>query len=202
MRVLGLDLSSKTGFAVLDTDVQSKPSSLLKYGLIVAPPDKEYPIEEYRYLDVAIRISIAIGDIITEYKPNLIYIEQSNKGKNRHSQKFIEFIHCEVLTVIQSLGLDTKITYIDTSFWRTALSQRMTKEQRLHNKAVKKGEIRGKITPKHLSVKWVNENYKTEFKLKDNDIADAICVATAGVILLNQIGKNIVDSEMIEKALF
>lgn len=201
MKVLGLDLSSQTGFAILDTEVQSKPASLIKYGLIVAPANKDYPLAEYRYLDVATRISDAIGDTIQKYKPNLIYIEQSNRGKNRHSQKFIEFIHCKVLTVIQSLGYENKIVYIDTSFWRKVLNQRLTKDQRLHNKAVKQGKLRGKITPKHLSVVWVNKTYNTDFLLKNNDIADAICVATAGITLRDQTGQNLIDSEMIEKAL-
>lgn len=199
MRALGLDLSSSTGFAILDKDVQGKPK-LLKYGLI-KPIAKDFLVEEYRYLSIAKQIGNKVRTIIDEYNPNLIYIEQSNKGKNRHSQKLIEFIHCEVLDMIKVMGLADSVVYIDTSFWRKTLNQRLSKDQRIHNKAVKEGKVRGKITPKHLSVQWVNENYNQSFKLKDNDITDAICVATTGLILYDQIGQNNVDDKLIEQAL-
>ncbi len=40
-------------------------------------------------------------------------------------------------------------------------------------------KVVGKINPKHLSIFYVNAAYDLNFKTKDNDIADAICVGTA-----------------------
>jgi hypothetical protein len=48
--------------------------------------------------------------------------------------------------------------------------------------------IKGEVTPKHLAVAFVNENYGLNFIVKDNDIADAICMGTSylkGVKLCN-----------------
>jgi hypothetical protein len=72
-----------------------------------------------------------------------------------------------------------KIRYIDTSRWRNICGQHMSKEQRKHNKDVKDGKIRGKITAKHLAVLWCNSKYGLNLLMKDEDAADAISLAWA-----------------------
>jgi hypothetical protein len=39
--------------------------------------------------------------------------------------------------------------------------------------------IKGKVTKKHLSVRWVNETFGFNMKVKDNDICDAVCLGSA-----------------------
>ncbi len=39
--------------------------------------------------------------------------------------------------------------------------------------------VKGKIGPKHLSVRWVNDHFGTSLKMKQNDEADAVCLASA-----------------------
>jgi hypothetical protein len=39
--------------------------------------------------------------------------------------------------------------------------------------------VKGKKTWKHLSVEFVNQKYNKQFKQKDNDITDSICLALA-----------------------
>ena len=61
------------------------------------------------------------------------------------------------------------------------------------------GEIRGKITPKHLAVRWANDIYNKKLKIKDNDIADALAIATCGIIKeKTKIGYNINQRELIK----
>jgi hypothetical protein len=44
---------------------------------------------------------------------------------------------------------------------------------------VKQKKKRGKIGKKHLSVRYVNDIFGLDFKIKDNDIADSICLASS-----------------------
>jgi Holliday junction resolvasome RuvABC endonuclease subunit len=39
--------------------------------------------------------------------------------------------------------------------------------------------IKGKITKKHLAIRWVNETYNLNLAMKDNDAADAIALASS-----------------------
>jgi hypothetical protein len=47
------------------------------------------------------------------------------------------------------------------------------------NEAKKKSGIRGKWNKKMLAVNYVNFMFKLDFKLKDNDIAESICLGLA-----------------------
>ena len=177
MRVLGLDMSSKTGYAFLDNE------KLSSYGLIQAfKDDSLYDlVEDYKYMGAAKEIARDINNLFEDSgEPDFVCIEQTNKGRDRNSQKYLEFIHFAVLDLLKVRGMERRVRYIDTSFWRRALKISLSKEQRAHNKLVKQGKARGKITPKHLAVNWANSRYNLNLLLKDNDIADAIAVATCG----------------------
>jgi Holliday junction resolvasome RuvABC endonuclease subunit len=181
MRILGLDVSTKTGFAVMDDGI------LTSKGLLTAHSDPtDDRIEDFSILDRARRSVDLIRDIITAYSPDMIFIEQTNAGKFRSSQKQLEFIHCLLLSAISTLNSKKDFVrntkYVDTSKWRSTLKIKLSAEQRQHNKKVKAKIMRGKITSKHLAVAWVNQNYNLSLKIKDNDIADAICVASFGFL--------------------
>lgn len=179
MRVLGLDMSTKTGYSIIGE------SGLEGYGLVCVdrgardglPPNH---IEDYGFVADADQIAAKVGKIVAGKNFDYVYIEQTNKGRARTTQKQLEFIHFAVLRTLAILGYKEKVRYVDTSAWRSRLKVKMSKDDSKHNKLVRNRLARGKITTKHLAVRWANEKYGLELKLKDNDIADAIAVATYG----------------------
>lgn len=171
MKLLGLDLSYKTGWALFEG------SSLVDYGLLVAPePPGTHPLYDYNQMDRANAVGDYMYTLVMTLQPDFIIIEQTNKGKQRTTQRGLEWIHYSVLSKLR-MHYQNKIVYVDTSEWRNKLHIRLDKDQRKHNKSVKQKVARGKITPKHLAVAMINEEFDLSLKLKDNDIADAICLA-------------------------
>lgn len=182
MVILGLDLSTHTGYALI------KHNQLIEYGILNVPrPTQSIPFESYIDVLHAKMIASQVIQIVKKTKPDYIYIEQTNIGKSRGTQKLLEFIHCMVLQTIAAQYKNTKntnyVVYIDSSRWRQLLQIKLNKEQRKHNMAVKQKLKRGRLTAKHLTVYWANKTYNLSLKLKDNDIADAIALATCGYIL-------------------
>jgi Holliday junction resolvasome RuvABC endonuclease subunit len=178
MIVMGLDLSTKTGWSAL------QGGSLIAYGLVEALPSFEK--NDYSLIRKAKSVAIQVASLIDKYNPDCIYIEQTNAGSNREAQKQLEFIHYAILDSIECYK--DKIRYIDTSRWRSLLKLVMNKDQKKHNAdrrklgddAGKCDGVKGLITAKHLAVLYVNQEFNLTLKIKDNDIADAICLAAAG----------------------
>ena len=114
-------------------------------------------------------------------------------GKQRYSQKALEFIHLATLVALRPL--DIPIVYISSSAWRSALGITMTKEDKKNNAKLSKAKklstdsgcpvdkkkvgVRGKIGKKHLAVRYINSVYNLDLLMKDNDIADAIALGLA-----------------------
>jgi len=180
MKILSLDLSTKTGWSAL-VDGQ-----LIDCGLI--KPSKEAILNKdtfdskviLKVVDFIEKMSLNIRELLILFNPDKVVIEQTNAGvcSSRLTQKLLEWIHYRVLiTVVSTLKFYPD--YISTSRWRSNLGVVLNKEQRVHNKQVKNGDIKGKITPKHLAVQKVNELYGLDFKIKDNDKADAILMGLA-----------------------
>jgi Holliday junction resolvasome RuvABC endonuclease subunit len=198
MKIMGLDLSSKTGYAIISDGKLESFGKITTDGVFLT-----HEIQEYNYIYQARAIANRLLNLIKRANPDYIIIEQTNLGRSRDTQKGLEFVHYAVLDMLEILGLDTKIAYVDTSAWRRVLKLKLTKEQRAHNRknaelrrkkrrgeakaAPKKGE--GKITWKHLSVSWANEKFGLSLKLVDNDMADAIALAEYGYIY-HMSGKN------------
>lgn len=175
MRVLGLDISTKTGYAVLVDGV------LTSYGLLTSPMVNDPSLaSDFALLQRARHMRNLISNLILSEVPDMIVIEQTNQGSFRTDQKQLEFIHCLTLEYIRSTPWAAKTQYVDTSRWRSRLEIKLSKDQRKHNKAVKSKLARGKVTPKHLAVAWANEKYNLDLLKKDHDIADGICLATYG----------------------
>lgn len=182
-RILTLDLSSSTGSAVLEYTKSSKIPKLVHYGTDkVGIEDfnvNNFPNQSPKYptniIETAQGMALCVKSIVEIYEPDYIIIENTVKGRNRHTQRLLEWIHLLVL-----LELDmSKVIYMDPSEWRKALNMRLSPEDKKHNQLVSKKKARGKITKKHLSVRLVNDTMGLELKLKDNDIADAVCLGLA-----------------------
>lgn len=185
MKVLGLDLSSHMGYALLSSSDKIEHS-----GVFHLKNDKKHILEDINLLNLAKKVGNTARDLYIKHRPDLVIIEQTNAGSFRTSQKFLEFSHFSVLNELHELNAN--IAYVDTSAWRRTLGIKLSPEQRKHNKSLssKKSKLKkdgkvlrstkgnGKITWKHLSVAWVNDKFKLELKVGENDIADAICVAS------------------------
>lgn len=192
-RVLSLDISTKTGYALVVSSEESiVPES---YGQIpkVPMPDGPYP---EAFVEWAYQCYGQIRNLVDNLNPDILVIEETaSNSKSSHSQKILEWIHFLVAKLIK----DTKIknVYLMTGEWRSIISAKMTKEESLHNKAVKKykeknntkiayneaGKRIGKITKKHVAIRVANETFGKFFKeplrKRDEDLADALCIALA-----------------------
>lgn len=183
MKLLALDLSTKSGYALFEDGV------LTGFGVLTAKKKvAEFGKYPFNYVIAADWMANKINDeLISKINPDVVVIEQTNSARNRFSQKILEFIHKSVLSLLQNTNI--KVYYISSSIWRRTLGLGATKEDKknnsLINKAAKQGKskkelgLKGKITPKHRAIRFVNETYNKDFKMKDNDLVDAICLGEA-----------------------
>lgn len=201
MKLLSLDISTKTGWAVFTSSVVNyNVAQLHNYGRIdIVDKNIDQKIDYKNFNNQTMQaIFKALGNfyssinrLVDEYYPDIIVIEQTNLGRQRISQKVLEWLHLIVcLIIVNRLGKFP--IFIDSSDWRKTVGLRLSKEDKEHNKLIKKQGKRGKINKKHLALRIVNEKFKKRFstplKVKDNDIADAICL---GVAWLNKNGYSI-----------
>lgn len=193
MKVLGIDMATKTGFGlVVDGQLKS-------YGLLSRPEISQgsEELEDFYLLRIANAVAKMVWDLYEKEKPDFMFIEQTNQGSFRSTQKQLEFLHAVLLQLFLNNDLTEKVFYVDTSKWRSSLEVKLSKEQRKHNKAVKTGSAKGKVTPKHLAVAWANATYSLELLKKDHDIADSIAIATYGYNLKTKSPTEIISSEQL-----
>lgn len=177
MKVLALDLSSKPGIAffkngeLIDTNTFSC-KVVGKYS------SSTYP---FNYIDMAETIAKKIAYIVLSLTPDYIVIEETNKGRNRYSQKQLEFIHCAVgISLRDLIDNDTKlnIRYIDVSAWRKILGISLNKDQRKNNKFVKDtrqaqlNKISQEISDKNFSILKDRLNGIASKRLRNKIIKD------------------------------
>jgi hypothetical protein len=183
MRVLALDASTKSGWALFVDGKLSESGALAPVKIedfnVNKDPQKS-PKYPYNIVAGAEKIAELVHEQLVIHWPlDMVVIENTNKGRNRHTQRILEFIH---FTLLKLLWLNKQpMVYMDTSEWRSLVGMWMSKEDLKNNREVKSGKKRGKISKKHLAVRMVNERYGKKLKLKDNDEADAILMGQAYV---------------------
>ncbi len=178
MKLLALDLStSNSGYAIFDV----KTKKLLKSGQI---KPKIKGISKMRYPQNAfhkcLSIAAQIGDLYEEVQPDLIVIEEVNRGINRIAQKSLDSLHFFVLQACFCDDLFDKLNYIDSNGakgWRGKLKLTIAK---------KYPHLKGaSIKWKKAAEEFVNEKFKTEFDVverkRDADEVDAIALGYAFV---------------------
>jgi len=191
MKVLALDISTKTGWAVFE---ESKP---LSWGTLY--PDKalkdfgKYP---FNYVYFAHYLADRIEETLVRANgyPNLsIVIEETNTSRQNYSQKILEYIHFSLINRLGKMGaLD--VYYLRTGEWRKATETRLSKEEkslnakiaRIKKKTGKKlakidGKVVGRKGRKHVALRVVRETFGIELRRKDEDAADALLLGLAFV---------------------
>ncbi len=190
-RVLSLDLSSKTGYALLISSDQGM--TLEAYGQmeqIHCPEDEPYPGS---YVTWAYKCFEKIEELIEWLKPDVLVIEEITKSKNAMSQKFLDFLHFIVCRFIQETGI--KNVWFQTGEWRREVGSHMNDVEKKRNKEVRKykkehksklaydinGKRIGIISKKHVTIRLINEVFKDQLKKplirKEEDSADAIALS-------------------------
>lgn len=198
MKVLALDISTKTGYAFGEIS-DSKELKLIKYGQCKQwhKNDTNHKDDHFNLFFWADNCFSEVDKLIQELKPDILVVEQTCAGsKNQESQRVLEWIH--YLLVECSYNYDTDygrrlpIQYYLTGKWRTIVGCKMTKEQKKQNDEVRKqnkkgikiaksedGKRIGKVGKKHVNVMKANEYFGLDLKLKDNDISDALLLLKA-----------------------
>ena len=127
MKVLAFDLSTKTGWALFEN------GKLVCYGQLKASVEGDKTSDNYphNFIKMASKMAYDVKGKIINSKPNYVVTEETNKGKNRFSQKQLEFIHFAVNHVAQC-----KIHYMDTSEWRMLVGISLDKDQRKGNRKI------------------------------------------------------------------
>lgn len=196
-RILSLDLSTKSGWAVVDYEGGSIKEVIAKGVLDAISQPKEFPYP-LSYIEWSSMVYNAIKDTINPYIENTDYlaIEETAKGaRDNMSQKILEFIHFRIanklyITKKCNGDLPFKVRYFMTEEWRRIAGCQQNKEEKKHNakrsrlkkkqgKSLVRDEnnkIMGRITKKHVNVRRANEIFGTELILKDEDIADALVI--------------------------
>jgi len=177
--ILALDLSTHIGWAYI------AQGRLVSSGELHVPSpktDKKNPQNDPGYPETfnacALHAASLIEGLLEKLPPltNVVIENTVSGSKSRHDQRILEWIHLRVFEVVkQKVGLD-RVKYMDPSEWRSAIAMRMTKEDKKKNQDVKAGKAKGKITSKHLSVRYANENFGLKLLQKENNQADAICL--------------------------
>ncbi len=185
--LLALDYSTTcTGYALFD--IESK--KLVTHGRVQNKP-KNDPNPWKKKLN---RIDSAASDaanLITQFNPTVIVIEEITGSRNRIGQKTLDGAHIVLWFKIQPY-LD-KVFYYDPTGaqgWRTHLQLRLSdadkeanKEAKILNKKVAKKQQLPTVGPKQLACRYVNHTYGLSLSVDENefdaDEADAIAMGSA-----------------------
>lgn len=183
-RVLTLDLSTSTGWALL-----TEGAALCGYGVIQVDTAQfkralPYPSS---YMHIARTVARRVETLWLQERPTVVVIEEVNLGRDRYAQKMLDFIHFAVCEFLESMN--TKVVFVSSSDWRKKLEIKLSASDKKNNSLVLKAKksgvskktlgVKGRVNKKHLAIRWVNERYQLSLKAKDDDIADAICLGAA-----------------------
>ena len=197
-----MDVSTNTGFAVFKGDI------LDSYGLIsIKIPEYKSDIKKFsdfpeaypkNFVTTSLTLASQIKELLVEEKIEYVVIEHTEKGKQRLSQRTLEWFHFAIVKMLLDLNIPFK--YLLVSDWRKVVKCYLTcwPEHIAFNKQVK--EAKKKATPtktgrktaridgkrvskmdfKKLSILIANKEYGLE--IDDDNIADAINIGTAAMI--------------------
>jgi hypothetical protein len=170
---------------------------LEKGQIVISEITSTFGTYPWSFINMANQMAVTIYDLIKRIMPGRIVIEETVKGRNRWSQKMLEQIHCCLLLRMQKGSLDLgspSVYYVSPSTWRKHLAIRLDKADQENNKIARKANkldktarkklkmeqgVRGIISKKHLALRWVETHYNLTLKVKEDDIADVVCLGVA-----------------------
>lgn len=185
MVLVGLDVSSKTGFAIFEA------GKLTNYGTVFPSKSvKDFGTYPFNFCAFATYIADSVWDnvILPISKPFEVVIEETNPGRNALSQRMLEFIHFCLISKFESIGVKPK--YIRTGDWRSVANSRLTKEEKALNAKIARikkqtgsklakidGKVVGRKGGKHVAIRRVKELFDIDLPQRLNDSADAILLS-------------------------
>ncbi len=186
MKILALDISTKTGWAIFETGV-AQPVAFGVFENPIAANSMPYPASFLKvarahasWLKDAVRFDPA-RTVFTEkieMWPNrfsAVVIEETNKtGRfgSRHSQKLLEFLHYATVEVLLESYRVDQIKYVNTSDWRKKLNLSVAETKKLAKpalrefEAAKKALLSEKDRAKKLVLKGNLETLKRDLKAR------------------------------------
>lgn len=187
--LLSLDLSTTcTGWSLFDI----KKKTLVTYG-ILRPTTRggvnklDYPKKQLvKMLD----LSEQILELVSNYKPVHIVIEEISGSKNRLGQKVLDGFHFVLVKELDTVGYLDMVSFQDVTGsdgWRPRLGIRLTDEDKKANreaqklnKSLPRDQRLPKITNKHTVCRYVNFYFKLDLdvdqRATDGDIADSVAM--------------------------
>lgn len=136
MKILALDPSTSTGWSLFDK------LTPLEYGTLDKVETRDYKQEirtwkDYpdsypmNLMETAAKVAKMCGDLYDKYEPDLVVVEEINKGRARISQKLLGFIQMAIADILISKGATVK--YLTTDCWRNLTKCRSSKEEKNFN---------------------------------------------------------------------
>jgi hypothetical protein len=187
--LLSLDISTScTGWSLFNLERELLVSGLIKPSTKGQVVKMTYPRQQLTKMR---DISTQILNVILEYNPSIIVIEEITGSKNRMGQKTLDGCHFLVVDKIEAF-LD-RVYYYDVSGnqgWRYHLQLRLSDADKLANKEAKKlnkklaaSQRMPVVTPKHLACRHANARFNLaldcNLRETDGDLADSMCMADA-----------------------
>lgn len=192
MRVLSLDLSTKTGWAYFED------GELQECGTIFIERSKatkdEWPYREgypWDYIKTSRNVVNSIATLFFSFSPDVIVVEETTGSSNNYSQKILEFIHHDLLMLLSMGERKIDVKYIRTGVWRKIVGATQCSEERKWNSKISRikkktgsrlAKIDGKVTRKKDRKDYALRAFEGHFGKKlDRELNDACDAALVGL---------------------
>lgn len=203
MKVLGLDIATRLGWAALvypDAEMVTQDQVQLdRYGSIgLTKPIKDLDVYPWSYMAACRDLANKVTTLIEQIQPNVVVIEEINIAKARFSQKILDMLHYSILERLEPGRLASPVFYLSSGEWRRGIGLMVSKEDKKKNRKLSQAKskakalgvkldkkalgIAGKKNIKHASVEFVNARFGLKLLKKNDDEADAILCALAHAI--------------------
>lgn len=143
-RTLALDVSTHTGYAVLDSEGGERAGApattitLVTSGKLDLPRPGDFgDTYPWNYMHAAKAAAEKLVELVVQMGPDVIVVEETNLGKQRYSQKLLEFLHYALMNLIGEKttagAVSAPVFYLTSSEWRSHLGMKMTKGDKKNN---------------------------------------------------------------------
>lgn len=142
MKLLALDISTKTGFAVYHDGELVESGTLWPEKLLdqFRKEVRRYPLD---YLAFCTYCAGLIYKKFSQVSPDLLAIEETTASNNNLSQKQLEFIHCLFLSTLVGEGSEVPIAYVRDGVWKRMTGALQSDDERKWN--VKISQLKKKV---------------------------------------------------------